>query len=127
MFCKMREIEISEEPIELYKILKLDNMVNSGGEAKYVISEGQVKWKVETRKRKKIFSGDVVEFGKEDRRTNGRFLYIEPKVEDISVCYRISLAFKANPALFFCLLVTSGIHEVLICNNFRPYEAPLDI
>lgn len=70
MFCKMREIEISEEPIELYKILKLDNMVNSGGEAKYVISEGQViiNGKVETRKRKKIFSGDVVEFGKEEIR-----------------------------------------------------------
>jgi len=60
----MREIEISEEPIELYKILKLANMVDSGGEAKYVISEGQVivNGKVETRKRKKIFSGDVVEF-----------------------------------------------------------------
>ncbi len=70
MFCKMRELEISEEPIELYKILKLDNMVNSGGEAKYVISEGQViiNGKVETRKRKKIFSGDVVEFGKEEIR-----------------------------------------------------------
>jgi ribosome-associated protein len=70
VFCKMREIEISEEPIELYKILKLDNMVNSGGEAKYVISEGQViiNGKVETRKRKKIFSGDVVEFGKEEIR-----------------------------------------------------------
>jgi ribosome-associated protein len=66
----MRELEISEEPIELYKILKLDNMVNSGGEAKYVISEGQViiNGKVETRKRKKIFSGDVVEFGKEEIR-----------------------------------------------------------
>ncbi len=61
----MREIEISEEPIELYKILKFKNMVDSGGEAKHVISEGQVKvnGKVETRKRKKIFSGDVVEFG----------------------------------------------------------------
>ncbi len=70
VFCKMRELEISEEPIELYKILKLDNMVNSGGEAKYVISEGQViiNGKVETRKRKKIFSGDVVEFGKEEIR-----------------------------------------------------------
>ena len=47
----MREIEISEEPIELYKILKLENMVESGGEAKYVISEGQVmvNGKVETR------------------------------------------------------------------------------
>jgi ribosome-associated protein len=62
----MRIIEISEEPIELYKILKFGNMVASGGEAKFVISEGQVKvnGKVETRKRKKIFSGDVVEFGK---------------------------------------------------------------
>jgi ribosome-associated protein len=60
----MREIEISEQPIELYKILKLENMVGSGGEAKYVISEGKVivNGKVETRKRKKIFSGDVVEF-----------------------------------------------------------------
>ncbi len=63
----MREIEIAEEPIELYKILKFENMVDSGGEAKYVISEGQVvvNGKVETRKRKKIFSGDVVEFGEE--------------------------------------------------------------
>lgn len=61
----MREIEVSEEPIELYKILKFENMVVSGGEAKYVISEGYVivNGKVETRKRKKIFSGDVIEFG----------------------------------------------------------------
>ncbi|MDB9822272.1 RNA-binding S4 domain-containing protein [Deltaproteobacteria bacterium] len=66
----MREFEISEEPIELYKILKFENMVDSGGEAKYVISEGQVivNGKVETRKRKKIFSGDVVEFGGEEIR-----------------------------------------------------------
>jgi ribosome-associated protein len=60
----MRELEITQEPIELYKILKFENMVNSGGEAKYVISEGQVvvNGAVETRKRKKIFSGDIVEF-----------------------------------------------------------------
>ena len=63
----MREIEISEEPIALYKILKFENLVASGGEAKYLISEGQVivNGTVETRKRKKIFSGDVIEFGKE--------------------------------------------------------------
>jgi ribosome-associated protein len=62
----MREMEISEEPIELYKILKFENWVVSGGEAKQVILEGQVRVNgmVETRKRKKIFSGDVVEFGK---------------------------------------------------------------
>jgi ribosome-associated protein len=63
----MREIEISEAPIALYQLLKFENLVSSGGEAKYVISEGRVKVNgaVETRKRKKIFSGDVVEFGEE--------------------------------------------------------------
>jgi ribosome-associated protein len=57
--------------LDVYKPSEaLSNMVNSGGEAKYVISEGQViiNGKVETRKRKKIFSGDVVEFGKEEIR-----------------------------------------------------------
>lgn len=63
----MREIIISNEPIELCKILKLENLVGSGGEAKHVISEGQVllNGTVETRKRKKVFSGDVIEFGGE--------------------------------------------------------------
>ena len=52
----MRDIEIAKEPIELYKILKLGNLVGSGGEAKHVISEGQVllNGTIETRKRKKI-------------------------------------------------------------------------
>ncbi len=63
----MRNVEILKEPIELYKILKFQNMVSSGGEAKSVITEGQVivNGKIETRKRKKIVSGDIVEFGKE--------------------------------------------------------------
>lgn len=63
----MKDVEISKEPIELYKILKFENMVASGGEAKFVISEGLVivNGKIETRKRKKIFSNDIVEFGKE--------------------------------------------------------------
>ena len=63
----MKDFEITEEPIELYKILKFENMVTSGGEAKYIIAEGRVmvNGQVETRKRKKIFSGDVVEFDEE--------------------------------------------------------------
>lgn len=42
-------------------------MVATGGEAKRVISDGQVlvNGKVETRKRKKIISGDIIEFGAE--------------------------------------------------------------
>ena len=60
----MKEIEINREPVELYKILKFENIVSSGGEAKTVIDEGHVMLNglVETRKRKKIISGDIIEF-----------------------------------------------------------------
>lgn len=63
----MRTVELTREPIELYKILKFEGMVASGGEAKMVISEGMVlvNGKVETRKRKKIVAGDTIEFGQE--------------------------------------------------------------
>lgn len=58
-------VEIRKEPIELYQLLKIANFVQSGGEAKFVISEGLVKVNgtIETRKRKKILTDDVVEFG----------------------------------------------------------------
>jgi len=54
---------IRDAYIELYKILKRENMAASGGEAKYMISEGmvQVNGEVETRKRRKTVAGDVVE------------------------------------------------------------------
>lgn len=63
----MRDIEVTHEPVELYKILKFEGMVASGGEAKAVIADGlvSVNGGVETRKRKKIVSGDVVEFGED--------------------------------------------------------------
>ena len=63
----MREVEITKEPVELYKILKFEGMTSSGGEAKLVIEQGlvTVNGKVETRKRKKIVSGDVIEFASE--------------------------------------------------------------
>ena len=76
----MRDVDISEEPIELYKILKFESMVASGGEAKQVITEGRVfvNGEVETRKRKKIFSGDIVEFGDEKIRIKVKPLNPEP-------------------------------------------------
>jgi ribosome-associated protein len=63
----MREVEITKEPVELYKILKFEGMVGTGGEAKIVIAGGQVlvNGEVETRKRKKIIAGDIIEFGDE--------------------------------------------------------------
>ena len=63
----MREVEITKEPVELYKILKFEGMASSGGEAKSVIAEGQVlvNGETETRKRRKIVSGDIIELGNE--------------------------------------------------------------
>lgn len=63
----MREVEITTEPVELYKILKFEGMASSGGEAKLVVEQGLVKvnGKVETRKRKKIMSGDIIEYSSE--------------------------------------------------------------
>ena len=63
----MNVLEISNEPIELYKILKIEGMVSSGGAAKIEVAEGKVlvNGAVETRKRKKIVSGDVIEYESE--------------------------------------------------------------
>lgn len=60
----MRDVEITKEPVELYKILKFEGIVSSGGAAKSVIDHGQVmvNGKVETRRRKKILSGDIIEY-----------------------------------------------------------------
>lgn len=63
----MREVIITKEPVELYKILKFEGMASSGGEAKMVIADGLVKvnGSVETRKRKKIVAGDTITFNNE--------------------------------------------------------------
>lgn len=66
----MKEVEINREPIELYKLLKFEGLASSGGEAKMMIGDGLValNGEIETRKRKKIVSGDVIEFaGKQFR------------------------------------------------------------
>ena len=59
--------QLNSDYIELYKLLKLESLVQSGGEAKHIISEGYVSVNgvVETQKRKKIRKGDVVSFQEE--------------------------------------------------------------
>lgn len=56
--------DICVEPIELYKLLKISNMVGGGGEAKTMISEGNISVnnKIIVQKRKKIRHGDIIEF-----------------------------------------------------------------
>lgn len=60
----MKSVEITREPVELYKILKFEGITSSGADAKQVIAAGQVRvnGEIETRKRKKIVSGDCIEF-----------------------------------------------------------------
>lgn len=60
-------IEVSVQPIELYKVFKIANLVGGGGEAKHIISEGYVavNGELETRKRRKMYDGDFFEFNQE--------------------------------------------------------------
>ena len=66
----MKTIGIYREAVELYKLLKFEGLASSGGEAKTFIAGGMVKvnGEIETRKRKKIIAGDIVEFDEEKYR-----------------------------------------------------------
>ena len=60
----MHTIDIQKEPVDLYKILKFEGMTTTGGEAKLLIGDGQVtvNGETETRRRRKMVSGDVIGF-----------------------------------------------------------------
>jgi ribosome-associated protein len=60
----LREVTIETEVVELCDLLKFTNLAQSGGEAKSVIAEGRVRvnGESETRKRKKLRVGDVIEY-----------------------------------------------------------------
>jgi|TARA_B110000444_G_scaffold260318_1_gene306810 ribosome-associated protein len=62
-----RLVEISREPVELYKILKFEGLAESGGHAKAAVAAGEVRvnGKVELQKRKKIVTGDTIEVADE--------------------------------------------------------------
>ena len=60
----MEAVVISDDFIKLGQLLKLANMVSSGVEAKIVIQNGEVKvnGEIDTRRGKKIYPNDVVEY-----------------------------------------------------------------
>ena len=60
---QINQVEITTEYIELNKFLKFENIVESGGHAKLVIADGQVRLngKVQMQTRKKVRDGDIVE------------------------------------------------------------------
>jgi len=64
---EIEEVVINTEFIKLDQLLKWTNFTGSGVEAKIFIQNGEVKVNdaVETRRGKKIYDGDVVEFAGE--------------------------------------------------------------
>jgi len=56
------KFELKDEYIELFKLLKVLDLVDSGAQAKMLVSDGYVKRndEVELRKRAKIISGDII-------------------------------------------------------------------
>ena len=60
----MQDVIINKESVELYKVLKFEGLVATGGEAKMVVAEGlvSVNGEVEMRKRCKLKAGDLIEF-----------------------------------------------------------------
>lgn len=69
----MKTIKIRDEFIKLGQLLKLAGLVDSGIDAKIVITEGKVKvnGEVDTRRGKKIVPGDVVAFNGEEIKVLG--------------------------------------------------------
>lgn len=55
--------ELKNDYIELFKLLKVLDLVDSGAQAKYLVAEGYVNrnGEQEFRKRAKIVKGDVIE------------------------------------------------------------------
>jgi len=96
---KYQEIIITKQPIELCKLLKIANLVSGGGEAKIVITQGYVllNGEVEFQKRKKIKSGDIIQF-------NGETLSVVYQAQDKTISTTNTIK-KSNKSL-----VTSALH-----------------
>ena len=63
----MIEFKLNGEFIPMIQLLKAAGLVQTGGEAQIVVTEGEVKYngEVDYRKRLKVKQGDVVEFNGE--------------------------------------------------------------
>ena len=59
------KFELKDEYIELFKLLKVLDLVDSGAEAKMIVADGYVtrNGEVELRKRAKIRAGDILRIG----------------------------------------------------------------
>lgn len=69
------KFELEDDFIELFKLLKVTGVAESGAQAKMLIEEEQVKrnGEVELRKRAKIVSGEIIEVA-------GEVIEVEAKI-----------------------------------------------
>lgn len=60
----MIKFKVEGDHIPMIQLLKATNLVQTGGEAQIVVTEGEVKYngEVDYRKRLKVKKGDMVEF-----------------------------------------------------------------
>ena len=63
MMVGMRDVAIGTDMIRLGQFLKLADLIETGGEAKILIAQGDVtvNGEVDTRRGRQLFPGDVVE------------------------------------------------------------------
>ncbi len=64
----MKIINIKTEYIELQQLLKMEDYISSGGQAKYYLMENEVlvNGAIETRRGRKLRANDVIKIGKEE-------------------------------------------------------------
>lgn len=69
----MQKLELKDEFIRLGQALKATGLVDSGAQAKTVITQGQVRvnGEVDLRRGRKLYDGDVVSFGGEEVEIHG--------------------------------------------------------
>jgi|SRR6185503_15110281 len=67
ILARMIEFKVTGDHIPLIQLLKATNLVQTGGEAQIVVTEGEVKYngRVDYRKRLKVRKGDTIEFRNE--------------------------------------------------------------
>jgi S4 domain protein YaaA len=64
----MKLVKIKTEYIELQQLLKMEDIISSGGEAKYFLASNEVfvNNEKENRRGRKLRPGDIIRIGKEE-------------------------------------------------------------
>lgn len=64
----MKTVKINDEYVTLQQLLKMENIISSGGEAKYFLAENPavVDGEIENRRGRKLYKDMVIKIGNEE-------------------------------------------------------------